>query len=445
MTRNKTVPIDAILLPFTRFARLEAAGGILLLAATVAALVWANSPWEASYHALWHTPVSVGFARHVLAQDLHHWINDGLMCIFFFLVGLEIKREILSGELSSLKRAAFPFAAALGGVVVPALIYGMLNHGSEAMDGWAIPMATDIAFALGVMALLGDRVPVALKIFVTALAIVDDIVGVLVIAVFYTSQISVPSLFAGLIGVGLSYLANRMGVRRPMVYAAIGIFVWVATLKSGVHATIAGILLAFTIPTETHLEVPEFLHRARGLIDRIATPSGDDSHLHRQEGAAYELERQSEQLQTPLYRIEHTLQPWVSFLIMPLFALSNAGVHVLGNVKKAVFSPVGFGVALGLVLGKPIGITLFAWLAAKLGVATKPNEARWSQLFGASCLCGIGFTMSLFIATLAFGESPLLDTSKIGTLCASLAAGVIGSLIIMRTTTTRAQRSGSTG
>ena len=283
------------------------------------------------------------------------------MCIFFFFVGLEIKREILSGELSSLKRAAFPFAAALGGVVVPALIYVVLNRGSEATNGWAIPMATDIAFALGVMALLGDRVPVSLKIFVTALAIVDDIVGVLVIAVFYTSQISYRSLFAGLVGVGVSFLANRMGVRRPLVYAMIGVFVWIATLKSGIHATIAGILLAFTIPTETHVEIPAFLERARGLLDRIASAYGKGVvGSHQEEGAAYELERQSEQLQTPLYRIEHTLQPWVAFVVMPLFALSNAGVHVLGNIQNALFSSVGLGVGLGLFLGKPVGITLFA-------------------------------------------------------------------------------------
>jgi NhaA family Na+:H+ antiporter len=318
--------------------------------------------------------------------------------------------------------------------VVPALIYVVLNRGSEATNGWAIPMATDIAFALGVMALLGDRVPVSLKIFVTALAIVDDIVGVLVIAVFYTSQISYRSLFAGLVGVGVSFLANRMGVRRPLVYAMIGVFVWIATLKSGIHATIAGILLAFTIPTETHVEIPAFLERARGLLDRIASAYGKGVvGSHQEEGAAYELERQSEQLQTPLYRIEHTLQPWVAFVVMPLFALSNAGVHVLGNIQNALFSSVGLGVGLGLFLGKPVGITLFAWLAAKTGMAAKPAEARWSQLFGASCLCGIGFTMSLFIATLAFGDRPLLDTSKIGTLAASLAAGVVGSLVVIRT------------
>jgi NhaA family Na+:H+ antiporter len=437
MAQVKTRPIDTILEPFVRFARLEASGGILLLAATLAALIWANSPWEASYHTILHTPVSVGFGKYQLAQDLHHFINDGLMCIFFFLVGLEIKREVLSGELSSAKRAALPFAAALGGVLVPALIYFSLSRHSEAANGWAIPMATDIAFVLGVLALLGNRIPIALKVFVAALAIVDDIVSVLVIAVFYTSQISYRSLIAGLVGVGISFFANRVGVRRPMVYAVIGVFVWLATLKSGVHATVAGILLAFTIPTETYLHAPKFLERARELLDQIASiPEGEQDSPHQQDGAAHELERQCELLQTPLYRMEHGLQPWVSFVIMPVFALANAGVHILGNLLPALTSTVGLGVGLGLLIGKPIGIMLFAWLAVKSGLASKPESLSWDRLFGASCLCGIGFTMSLFIAALSFGDTPLLTLSKIGTLVASLLAGLAGGLLLLRTSRT---------
>jgi NhaA family Na+:H+ antiporter len=433
---NAQPKIDTILEPFVRFARLEAAGGILLLASTAAALIWANSPWAPSYEALWHVPVSVGFGPQVLSQDLHHWINDGLMCIFFFVVGLEIKREVLSGELSSPKRAALPFAAALGGVIVPAGIFVLMNWNTEALRGWAVPMATDIAFALGVLALLGSRVPVSLKIFVTALAIVDDIVGVLVIAIFYTEEISYGSLIAGLIGIAISYLANRLGVRRPLVYALIGIFVWLATLKSGVHATIAGILLAFTIPTETFLDIRTFSERAQHLVDRIAglqgcDAAGDDAHSC--QGAAHELESTAEELQQPLYRIEHLLQPWVTFLIMPLFALANAGVHILGHVSDAMRSPVSHGVALGLFVGKPIGITLFSWLAIKSGIATGPKDAGMSKLIGASCLCGIGFTMSLFIANLAFGNSLALDLSKIGTLSASLLSGILGSVILSRT------------
>jgi len=434
MIQAKPLPIDTILAPFLRFARLEASGGILLLFATVAALVWANSPWEASYHALLHTPVSVGFGKYILAQDLHQFINDGLMCIFFFLVGLEIKREILTGELSSAKRAALPFAAALGGVVLPSLIYFAMNRRSEAVSGWAVPMATDIAFALGVLALLGKRVPITLKIFVTALAIVDDIAAVLIIAVFYTSGISFKSLIAALVGVGASFLANRLGVRKPLVYAVIGIFVWLATLKSGVHATVAGIVLAFTIPAEASLGISEFLKGGREIFQRIAGISeGEIDALRRQESAAYELERRSERLQTPLWRIEHGLQPWVSLVIMPVFALANAGVHILGKVAPALTSTAGLGVGLGLWIGKPIGITLFSWLAVSSGLASKADSFSWRSLFGASCLCGIGFTMSLFIATLAFADTPFLDVSKIGTLAASVAAGLGGSLVLMST------------
>jgi NhaA family Na+:H+ antiporter len=426
--------IDLILEPFVRFARLEAAGGILLLAATAAALIWANSPWAASYDALWHISLSFGFGRFLLAQDLHHWINDGLMCIFFFVVGLEIKREVLSGELSSFKRAALPFAAALGGVVVPAAVYVAFNHGTDDLHGWAVPMATDIAFALGVLALLGNRVPVALKIFVTALAIVDDIVAVLIIAVFYTDDISLRALIASLIGIAISYLANRLGVRRPLIYALIGACVWLATLKSGVHATIAGILLAFTIPTQTFLDIPTFLRRTRPLLDELDTASSDSSphDSHHCQGIAHELETQSERLQQPLYRIEHLLQPWVTLLIMPLFALANAGVHILGNSGAVLHSPVSLGVALGLLIGKPVGISIFSWISVKTGLAAKPDDVCWPQLIGAGCLCGIGFTMSLFIANLAFGVSPTLDLAKIGTLSASLASGILGSIALSR-------------
>jgi NhaA family Na+:H+ antiporter len=435
MIQTKPRPIDMIMGPFRRFAQLEASGGILLLFATATALVWANSPWESTYHKLLHVPISVGFGKYIVAQDLHHFINDGLMCVFFFLVGLEIKREVLTGELSSVKRAALPFAAAVGGVVVPALIYIAVNRHSGAVHGWAVPMATDIAFALGVLALLGDRISITLKIFVTALAIVDDIIAVLIVAIFYTSGISFKSLLAALAGVGFSFLANRLGVRKPVVYALIGIFVWLATLKSGVHATIAGIMLAFTIPTETSLEVSEFLKASREAIQRIAGISqSDDDARQRQESAAYELERQSERLQTPLGRIEHGLHPWVSLVIMPLFALANAGVNVLDKLVPALASTVGLGVLLGLWIGKPIGITLFSWLAVRSGVASKPDTLSWRTLFGASSLCGIGFTMSLFIATLAFGDTPFLDVSKIGTLVASLAAGLGGSLLLSRRT-----------
>ncbi|MGA9965812.1 MAG: Na+/H+ antiporter NhaA [Terriglobales bacterium] len=422
------LPIEVITSPFVRFARMEAAGGILLLVSTFAALVWANSPWEQSYHAIWRTQVDVGFGRFFLSETRHQWINDGLMSVFFFLVGLEIKREVLIGELSTLKQAAFPLIAAVGGTIVPALIYISLNHGSIAHKGWGIPMATDIAFALGVLALLGDRVPVSLKIFVTALAIVDDIIAVLVIALFYTVQIHFLSLALGLAGVALSFGLNLLGVRKPAVYAFLGLCVWGAVLKSGVHATVAGVMFAFTIPARTYIDRAHFLKQGRWLFDQFEAARPDSFEEH---AAIHTLETQCELIQSPLHRIERILQPWVAFVVMPIFAFSNAGVHVLGKVAAAATDSVSLGVALGLFIGKPIGISLFAWLAAKAKVATQPNAVSWAQIFGGSWLCGIGFTMSLFIATLALGEGALLDLSKIGTLAASVAAATCGSLFLL--------------
>jgi NhaA family Na+:H+ antiporter len=428
-TSKRPLPIDVIKSPFVRFARMEAAGGILLLVSTFAALVWANSPWEHSYHEIWNADVFVGLGPFALSETRHQWINDGLMAIFFFLVGLEIKREVLIGELSSLKQAAFPLIAAVGGTLVPALVYLLLNPGGIAHQGWGIPMATDIAFALGVLALLGDRVPVSLKIFVTALAIVDDIIAVLVIALFYTQQIHLLSLALGLAGVALSFGLNLLGVRKPAIYAFLGLCVWCAVLKSGVHATVAGVLLAFTIPAGTYIDRTQFLKRGRSLLDRFEATSPNSFEEH---AAIHTLEMQCELIQSPLHRIEHSLQPWVAFVVMPVFAFSNAGVHILGNVIASAQHPVSLGVALGLFVGKPIGISLFAWLAIKGKVAAQPKSVSWAQIFGASWLCGIGFTMSLFIATLAFGEGALLDMSKIGTLTASVAAAICGSLFLVR-------------
>jgi len=427
--RRTTLPIDAITSPFVRFANMEAAGGILLLVSTIAALVWANSRWEESYHALWNIQMAAGIGPFSLSESRHQWINDGLMSIFFFLVGLEIKREILIGELSSLRQAAFPMIAALGGTIVPALVYVVVTHGSNAGKGWGIPMATDIAFALGVLVVLGKRVPLSLKVFVTALAIVDDILAVLVIAIFYTAKIHFWSLAIGLALVGVSFGANLLGVRKPVAYALIGIGVWFAVLQSGVHATVAGVLLAFTIPARTYLDRDHFVNRCRRLLDRFeaAQPNSYEAHA-----AIHTLEVQCELVESPLHRIEHALQPWVSFLVMPLFAFSNAGVRIVGNVLAAAKHPVSLGVALGLFFGKPIGIWLFARLSVSTGLATPPAEVSWSKIFGASWLCGIGFTMSLFIASLAFGEGADLTMSKIGTLAASLGAGLCGSVFLLR-------------
>ena len=416
-----------------RFARMEAASGILLLGSTLAALIWANSPWEHGYHSLWEAQVTVGFGKFILSESRHGWIDDGLMSIFFFLVGLEIKREVLIGELSSLRQAAFPFIAALGGTIVPALLYLTLAHNDPMQKGWGIPMATDIAFALGVLALLGKRVPVSLKIFVTALAIVDDILAVLVIAIFYTNEIHLFSLGAGLFGVVLAFTANLLGIRKPAVYAVIGVGIWFAVLNSGVHATVAGVLLAFTIPARTYIDRGSFIRRSRRLLDRFEAAPENSFESH---AAIHSLETQCGLIESPLHRIEHYLQPWVSFLVMPLFAFANAGVKIWGNISAAIKHPVSIGVFLGLFIGKPLGIWLFAWLSTKIGLANAPAESSWGKIFGASWLCGIGFTMSLFVAALAFGEGFFLDMSKIGTLAASLMAGVCGSMFLLRGSST---------
>jgi NhaA family Na+:H+ antiporter len=377
---NPRPPIDFITSPFTRFAKTAAAGGIVLLVATAAALIWANSPWEHSYHRIWYTQATITLGKVSHSESRHEWVNDGLMSIFFFLVGLEIKRELLIGELSSFKQAAFPFMAAIGGSVVPALIYFAINKGGAGANGWGIPMATDIAFALGVLALLGSRVPAGLKVFVAALAIVDDIFGVLVIALFYTQHISLIALGLAFVGVAVSFGANWMGIRNPAVYAVIGVGVWAAVLNSGVHATIAGILLAFTIPARSSIDKAEFLRQSRWLLDQFEQHDPNTSQAHH---AIHALEQKCEMIESPLHRIEHALQPWVAFVIMPIFAFANAGVHILGKTSAALGHPIALGVLLGLLLGKPLGITLFARLASVVGLGSRPAAVTWNQIFGA--------------------------------------------------------------
>jgi len=426
--------------PFQQFAGLEAAGGILLILSTLAALVWANSSWAASYFGLWRTPLTIGLGEAALAKPLQLWINDGLMAIFFFVVGLEIKREILVGELASPRQAALPLAAALGGMLVPATLYAALNAGGEGAAGWGIPMATDIAFALGVLALLGPRVPVSLKIFLTALAIVDDLGAVLVIALFYTQTISWICLGAAAMFLAFLFGVNRLGVRHPLVYALLGIAVWLAFLKSGVHATVAGVLVAMTVPSWVRIDPSEFLRHSRAVLDdfELAGAGGKPivSDGDRQ-AAIHTLERACEDVQPPLQRLEHALHPWVTFAILPIFALANAGVSLAGGAGAAVTHRVVLGVVLGLVIGKPLGIMLFSWLAVRAGLAALPGRVSWTQIHGVGWLAGIGFTMSLFIAGLAFGDSLLLETAKLGVLLASLLAVAVGSLLLTVGTSSR--------
>lgn len=428
-------PQVSLFSPFQAFAANKTSGGVLLLLCTIVALIWANSPWAEGYKALWHTNFSVSLGERVLSHDLHFWVNDLLMVIFFFVVGMEIKREVLVGELASVRQAALPIAAALGGVVVPALLYLTLNAGGPGAPGWGIPMATDIAFALGVMALLGDRVPLGLKVFLTALAIVDDIAAVLVIAVFYTAEIAWSSLGLAALLIAVLYATNRLGVRHPIPYAGLGALLWVTVLQSGIHATIAGVALAFTIPARTTLRPREFLQHGRALLDHFERAAGSEKSImndDEQQAAIEALENACERVQPPLHRMEHALHNWVTFLIMPVFALANAGVALTGNVSETFSQPVTLGVVLGLLLGKPIGITFASWLAVRSGVASLPAGVTWSHIHGAGWLGGIGFTMSLFVAGLAFAEEPQLTTAKLGILFASLCAGITGSMLLLR-------------
>ena len=423
--------------PFQEFAARETSGSILLLACTVVALIWANSPLAHYYTAFWHTPLTVGLGSFNLSKDLHFWVNDALMAVFFFVVGLEIKREMVAGELASPRQAALPILAALGGVVVPALLYAAVNGSGPGARGWGIPMGTDIAFAIGVMALLGDRVPLGLKVFLTALAIVDDVAAVLFIALFYTADLAWRPLAVTAFCLLMAFAANRLGIGHPLPYALIGAVLWVTVLQSGVHATIAGVLLALMIPSSASINQREFLTHGRAVLDHFekATKKEPIAILSdiEQQTAVDALQDACEKVQPPLHRLEHALHPWATFVIMPLFALANAGVSFSGDLGKVVAQPITLGIVIGLLLGKPIGVILTSWLAVRLGLASLPENVSWKHIHGAGWLAGIGFTMSLFIAGLAFAEDAQLTAAKVGILIASVFAGMIGSAVLFRT------------
>jgi NhaA family Na+:H+ antiporter len=429
--RTSITPAERLLHPFQEFMQKEASGGILLLIFTAIALIWANSGYADSYKNLWQTEMTVGAGNLILTKPLLLWINDGLMAVFFFVVGLEIKREVLVGELVSLKKASLPIMAAVGGMLVPALIYLGFNRSGPGASGWGIPMATDIAFALGVLALLGKRIPLGLKVFLTALAIVDDIGAVLIIALFYTASISWLSLAFGVGIFIILMIFNRMGVRHPLFYVVLGIGLWLAFLKSGIHATVAGVLLAMTIPCGARIEKKEFISKSRAILyDFERKASGQGCIQEGQQAALQALETGVQEVEAPLQRIEHTLHPWVAFFIMPLFAFANAGVTLGSDFVSLLTSPISIGIAVGLILGKQLGIMAFVWVGVKSKLAALPAGVNWRQIYGTSCLAGIGFTMSLFVAGLAFGNSQALSTAKIGILAASLLSGIIGWLIL---------------
>jgi NhaA family Na+:H+ antiporter len=404
--------------PLVDFLHTESAGGVTLVAAAIVALLWTNSPWDASYDDVWTTDLAVALGHWELDLDLRDWINDGLMALFFFVVGLEIKRELVEGELRDPRRAALPVWAALGGMIVPALIYAAFNAGGEGSDGWGIPMATDIAMAVGVLSLLGSRASPSLKLFLLALAIVDDIGAIVVIAVFYTKDIGGEALLASAGLVMVVVVMRRAGVRSVAPYAVVGVGLWLALHESGVHATLAGVALGLLTPTQP-IRHPE-------LVDAAELADVSSYEAARQTATA------ARESVSVVEWLEHQLHPWTSFVIVPLFVLANAGVPLSGGaVGDALSSSVAGGIVVGLVVGKFVGIAGFTWLAARLRIARLPEDATWSGILGVSALAGIGFTVSIFITDLAFAGTALEDQAKIAILAASVLAATIGSGLLV--------------
>lgn len=419
-------PIRQWTRPLARFLEIESASGIVLVVCTAIALVLANSPWASAYHDFWHTHLSLTVGAWSIDHSLGHWVNDGLMAIFFFVVGLEIKREVVMGELRDPRKAALPIMAALGGMVIPAAIFYSLQHGQPGERGWGIPMATDIAFVVGFLALIGPRVPLGLKVLLLALAIADDIGAVLVIAVFYTAKISTAALGWAVIALLLVVVMNLVRVRSIGMYVVVGAAVWFALLMSGVHPTVAGVLLGLLTPASQWVGKDVLLLVTQRTLGRLQeTPDWDDAPDRA--WLLEELRTAAVEATSPLERLEHTLHPWVAFGIMPVFALANAGVAL---DARQVTSPVALAVAAGLFIGKPVGILLFSWLAVVSGMGRLPTNVSWSAMLGAGCLAGIGFTMSLFVAGLAL-EGELLAAAKVGTLIGSIMSAALGCGLLL--------------
>ncbi len=428
--------IDSLSTPFSRFTNTEALSGLLLIIFALIALFWANSGYGDIYDAIWHTHLSIGFGDFMIDKPLHIWINDGLMAMFFFYVGLEIKREVMVGELSDLKQATLPFFAALGGMIVPAGLFLLFIQGGSGVEGWGIPMATDIAFSLGILMLLGKRVPNSMKVFLTAFAIIDDIGAVLVIAIFYSADISWNMLYLAAGVLGLLVVLKQFNMRNAFVYFLFGTVIWYLVLQSGVHPTVAGISVALIIPTNNRIRMRTFAAETRSAVSEFM-----DYKIHsvkqflakNQLRAIMEMEDYIDMVQPPLQKLEHNLHPYVALGIMPLFALANAGV-ILGEGESEIITPLSMSIAAGLFLGKVIGIVLFSRLAVWMKMSTLPDRTRWIHLTGLGFLGGIGFTMALFISNLAFsGNMGMLNPAKIGILAGSTFSGVTGFLILYLT------------
>jgi len=418
-------PIDALIAPIRRFLHIEATSGVLLVAATLAAIVAANSPTGEAYLAFWQTPAGLRFGALEVTLSLQHWINDLLMAVFFYVIGLEVKRELVKGELRDLRRAALPLAAAVGGMLAPAAVYLLLQYGAPGGKGWGIPMATDIAFVVGCLAVLGGRIPVSLRIMLLSLAIADDIGAILVIAIGYTSQIDWSALVLSAGGIALIIACMKLGVHSRAVYLILSLGVWFELHASGIHATIAGVILGFLTPSQAWISDGRL---GRIIDDTIHFMQGADwRSAARRYAALRQMERAARSSISPLRRFETGLHPWVAFVIMPVFALANAGVRI---EMTAFVDPVAIAVALGLLVGKPAGILLFSWLAVKAGIAKLPAEVGWTAILGGGILAGIGFTMAIFIASLAM-EGVMLSAAKVGILVGSVASAIVGMLVLL--------------
>ncbi len=424
---------ERVLLPIERFIHSESVSAAILFAASVAALVWANSPWRAAYFNLWHYKLTFDFGFFILAKDLHHWINDGLMAVFFFVIGLEMKAELSDGELSSPRQAALPAIAALGGMLAPAAIYLFFNGGGPAAHGWGIPMATDIAFAVGVMALLSDRVPLSLRTFLLALAVADDIGAIIVIAVFHTASISTAALGVAAVLLLLLVAMKVVGVRSPVAFAVPSIIFWAAVLESGVHATIAGVVLGLLTPTRPWFDEHSFLESAGEVMGRLreAVGRGAESEAAALLGQLDELTYESE---SPVARREREIRPWVSYVVLPLFALCNAGIDFSSiRLREAISDPVTIGVFVGLIAGKLVGVLGAVAVTVATGLSQLPEDSGWPQMISVALLAGIGFTVSLFITDLAFRQTAMIPSAKLGILSASVLCAAAGYLALRYT------------
>ncbi len=422
---------------FNRFLHNESIGGILLLICAVISLVCANVPELNFLHDIWKQDAGISIGSFSLNMKIEHWINDGLMAIFFFVVGLEIKREMLVGELSSFKHAALPIFAAVGGMIVPATIYAVFNGGTPSANGWGIPMATDIAFAIGILSLLGNRVPVGLKVFLTALAIVDDLGAIIVLAIFYpTHALHFDMLLYAALVAGFLYLLNRNKVRGTLFYIIPGVVLWWLILQSGIHATIAGVILALTIPSKTLINEVRFSVRMKYLLQKFKDVSNSEIEVlanPHQQHIIHQMDNHIEEINPLMHKFESALHPWVTFAIMPIFALANSGVELSGGLMQDSIPPVAIGIFLGLFLGKPIGIFLFSLISVKLKFAELPSGTNWKQVFALGMIAGIGFTMSIFIDSLAFDDQNLVNIGKAAILGTSSIAAILGLLAVSLT------------